>query len=226
MKQKITTALILLFVLGVSLFFIIPEWIHTAKITDLKKWYPSTASFVYYFIILIPLFLAIIVVCIISLWRKEISSFNYREYKQIFFYTLILILLIAQYYYNYTNDEVYPAIMMPAFANGKYNSPIINIENEIILLHCNGKTDTTNFYELTLSVLGDEESKLIASNKIVHSSVSPMLESYLYQIIKTLPKENCIKELTLLKVINEYLYDEIEFNLKDTKKESLYKIVH
>lgn len=226
MKQKITFILICCFLIGCIFNYIIPEWILTANISDLRNWYPNFGSLFFIGIrTLIPLNILILLI-ITFLWRKEISSINFKKYKQVSFYTLTLIFLIGQYYYNYNNEEVYPAVMMPAFASGKYNQPIYDFDNEIIITNCSGKVHTTNLYELTLNVIGDEESKLIASKKITNLTPTTALKEYIYQLSKTVLNENCIHKIVLNKITNEYFYDEKKFNLKNTKKTNLYEILY
>ena len=226
MKLKITIALTLLFIISLSLFFILPEWILSANIADLKNWYPNFGSMFFIGVRTILPLNIIILLSIIFLWRKEILSINFKKYKLVSFYTLTLIFLIVQYFYNYNNEEVYPAVMMPAFTSGKYNYPIYDFDNEIIITNCSGKIDTTNLYELTLNIIGDEESKLIASKKITNLNPSAELKEYIYQLSKTVLNENCINKIVLNKITNEYLYDEKKFSLKNTERTNLYEITY
>lgn len=220
-------------VLCLGLFFAVPDWIQNAKITQVKTWYPvfGTAFYISWHFLL-PIFFCLAVFVLFFLWKGNIvCGVNTIKgvcvkYAKKLLYVCFFSFLLGQFYYNYNNPEVYPAVMMPLFGKGKYTDSLTFFKDEIIVQNCSEKVYILTFYDLTIGMIGDEESKQIAARKIIYMEPDAELKDYLYTRCAVVTGQECIEKITLVKITDWYVYDGNGFGLKNTEREVLYKFAY
>lgn len=237
MKKKLTFISLALLVSIILFFELVPVWIQAATRDELKNWYPTFGTIAFYFIrIFLPIAFAVSIGALLFLWTKDVLSYikygveflrdKISNNRRGFFYAVFLMILVAQFYYNYNYDEVYPAVMMPLFGQGIYPNPIEVETDELIVKNCNEQLYTLQFYELLTEVIGDEEGKMISAKKITQVTLTDNLKLWLNIHARKRLKENCIKEIEIIKITSEYFYNGQQFSLKNEKKEQLHKITY
>lgn len=106
----------------VALPLIIPEWMKQAEISDFQTWYPRIGKLLFFFLHYLMYVLSILSMVILL----RVGYINLEIRRKKIFYGGALLLLSLQYYYCYTHQEFYPAVMMPLFSFSKFDTDEIS----------------------------------------------------------------------------------------------------
>lgn len=217
MKKKHSLIALSLFFLLVGFKLSIPSWILNSSIVDLTEWYPRFGKAAFFFIhFLSPILL--ITLIIIFLWSVEKSIINllsrikislkiFLKNKNKVFYTLVLLVLNAQFYYCFKYEEFYPAVMMPTFSNGIMDPIRTENTDVVIIKYINGETTSVRMKDFFTSVVGDEDVKLYAGEKILIDSIGKELKDWMRLNVELLMNRSDLLNISIIKKSITYHYN-------------------
>lgn len=209
-----------LFILG---YTFVPAWWKNGSRVDFNDWYPGFGNIIFY-VVHYGFYLFIIgslTLALIINWQR----IKRRELNLKVFYVFVFVGLIIQFIYCKYNPEFYPAVMMPLFDGGTYNSIVVNPHAELIVYEDSTRTFRIRTKELLDDFVGSRPHKDKVSLRFLSlEKPDDTYKKWLKEkLIKILPIRHVLY-VDVLKVESTYRYSNKLHLIKEesTKIQTIY----